>query len=40
VTAATLHPSATRSKSALRSATVANVKGGFAANVSWRMKQC
>ena len=38
--AATLHPSTTRSKSALRSATVANVKGGFAAAVSWRMKQC
>src|SRR6478752_5483595 len=40
VRSATLHPSATRSKSALRSATVVNVKVGFAANVSWRMKQC
>ena len=40
VSYATLHLSVTRSTSALRSATVANVKGGFAANVSRRMKQC
>ena len=33
-------PVITRCTSALRRATVANVKGGFAANVSWRMKQC
>ena len=33
-------PACKRNTSALRCATVANVKGGFAANVSWRMKQC
>ena len=38
--AATLHPSIRLCNLALRSATVANVKTGFAANVSWRMKQC
>jgi hypothetical protein len=39
VSAATLHPSITRSMSALRSATVANVKGSFAAEAFRRMKQ-
>ena len=37
--AAMLHPFVTRSKSALRSATVANVKSGFAAEAVRRMKQ-